>query len=359
MNENGLYKILLVEAITTMSIGDVSRGYKRSLERQGHTVFPYNLAGRTQHHLKGFPKDILEANPAEGQGTISRMASENILIEAIIHDVDIVVVICGLNVHPISLWLLAQIDMPVAVVFTESPYEDGSQSVWMDMSQADIPAKVDIIPFSNDLYSAKEYGWHYLPPSFDTAIHKPSEPDPDGDCDVLMIGTGWPQRQAFLESVDWTGIRLKLFGIWPHITPESPLFGCVNQLIVDNQRISGLYNAAKININLNRYSELAETPGPRQFELAGCGAFQISDFRPETGRIFGEYIPSFSTPAELEATIRHYLDRPEERARLAAGALDAACGEDFDSRVSTMMSVIDARMTERQSEGRHKLVVPR
>jgi spore maturation protein CgeB len=327
-------RILFVNTATSFSIGDVARGYKAALIRQGHEVQEYHLAARMVYHRKAIPAEFATTE------IVAKHASETILNEAVYWAADLVVIISGLMVHPICLWLLGRVGIPVAVVLTESPYDDESQAKWVDLTHIDNTA-LDITVFTNDRFSALKYGWHFLPPSFDPMYHHPTDPDPDLEgCDVLMVGTGWPERIKFLEAIDWTGIDIRLFGTWHGVAPESPLFPYVHSAIVNNAAVPAMYCAAKINLNIHRASDVALTPGPRAYELAACGAFQLSDSREDLASLFGEGVPTFRTPEELGDMVRYYLAKPEERRLCAAKSLDAVCDEDFDKRAAALIATV-------------------
>lgn len=334
-------RILFVHPATDMSIGDVARGYRAALERQGHLIKDYMLGQRMMYHRKAIPAESKDPR------LLAFQASETILNEAIYHQADLVLIVSGLNVHPIALHLLGQVGFKVATVFTESPYDDPAQYEWTDI-KSKTGGEVDLTVFTNDRYSAKEYdGWVFLPPSYDPAIHHPVDPDPEFECDALMVGTGWPERQVMLESIDWTGINLRLYGIWPNIKPESPLHDYYYPSVISNHRVPSMYCSAKVNINIHRSSDVALTPGPRVYELAACGAFQISDSREDLVNLFGGAIPTFRDGKELGDQIRYYLERPDERRLMAAQALDAVCDEDFDKRASTLIAAITTTRTDR------------
>lgn len=326
-------KILFVHPATEMTIGDVARGYRAALERQGHDIADYYLNKRLAYHQKAIPPEV-------GPEVISVMASETVAVEAMRFSPDLVIIISGLNFHPIGLWLLGKLNIPVVTIFTESPYDDIQQSEWANLRH--VGSNLDMTIFTNDRYSAIEYGWGFLPPAFDPAIHYRAEPDSDGACDVIMVGSGWPERQALLEAVNWNGIDLKLYGIWPGLenNPDSPLSKFYHPAIVVNAHIAGMYRAAKICINVNRKSATALTPGPRVFEIAGCGAFQISDPRPDMAGVFGHCIPTFLSPQELEEKIRFYLGQPQLRQDLADEAYDRVRSETFDNRAAGLIAAI-------------------
>lgn len=333
-------RILFVSASVDFSIGDVSRGYRGAFERAGHDVADYIMAARYNYHMKAIPMEM-----HHDQQLVAKMASECILNEAMYHKADLVVIISGLNVHPIALWLLGQVGIPVAVVLTESPYDDEYQAEWLDMTKVD--SRVDCTVFTNDAHSAFERGWHLLPPAFDPQYHRTEHvtPDPDTACDVLIVGTGWPERQAFLEAVNWEGIDLRIYGVWPGLidNPSSPLHKHFHPMLVDNTIIASIYASAKVNINFHRNSKVAITPGPRVFELAACGAFQVSDSRSGLVEMFGDSVPTFVTPGELEDLIRHYLPLESERRKLAGFACKRVRNETFDHRVADMMTVIQEK----------------
>ena len=315
-----------------MSVGDVSCGFRRALERQGHEISDYSLMGRLMHHERGV--GVGEKDPT----FVSRLASETIANEAMYFNADLVLIVSGLNLHPIALWLLGKVGIRVAVIFTESPYQDARQFEWSDLSQTG--ASVDLTAFTNDRYSSQQFGWHFLPPAIDPEIHKPPDVAPEIQCDVMMIGTGWPDRQAFLEAVNWSGIRFQIYGSWPNITEASPLHRFYCPLIVENEDTPEFYRSATINLNLNRQSSVAMTPGPRVFELAACGAFQISDPREDLINIFGDAIPIFRTPKELETQIRKYMTLPDHRQQKAEQAKSAVKRHTFDDRADELISVV-------------------
>lgn len=326
-------RILFVHPAVSMSIADVARGYRNALERQGHDIFDYRLMNRFAYHMRALPKEV-----TDNMAVLSRAASENVVVEALCNEVDRVVVVSGLNLHPIVLWLLGKVNIPVTVILTESPYEDVHQSQWLDISNTGV--KVDLTVFTNDLSSATVHGWQYLPPAYDPAVHKPSPFLEEHECDVLMVGTGWPERQAFLEAVDWTGIDLRLYGPWMTITPSSPLHRFYRPQIISNDYIASMYNSAKICINFHRKSDHAMTPGPRCYEIAACGAFQLSDPRPGLLGLFGDSVPTFDSPAELEGLIRRFLANPERRTDAALKSRERVKAETFDNRAAVMMAAI-------------------
>lgn len=345
-------RILFVHAAVDFSIGDVSRGYRAALERAGHELADYVMPSRFAYHARALPPEV-----ARDPSFVSKNASECIAIEAMYHKAELVIVVSGLNVHPIALWLCGQIDVPVAVILTESPYDDKDQARWMDMTDAG-SGHVDVITFTNDKHSASKRSWVFLPPSFDPTFHHPDEPDDEMKCDVMMVGTGWAERQSFLEAVNWDGIDFRIYGVWPGLVdnPNSPIHKFYQPRVIDNTKIAKVYASAKVNLNFHRKSQVAITPGPRVFELAGCGVFSLSDARKGLKEMFGAAIPTFKTPQQLEAQIRLYIkdEMAPTRDRMAMEAHNCVRDETFDSRVTTMMAAIRSRFKRFRAAGKRR-----
>jgi spore maturation protein CgeB len=79
-----------------------------------------------------------------------------------------------------------------------------------------------------------------------------------------------------------------------------------------------VYNASKINLNLT-VPQLRSGLNTRPFEVLGCKAFLLSDYRRDLGRLFelGKEIAVFSNPSELKELAGYFLDHPKEREEIA------------------------------------------
>jgi spore maturation protein CgeB len=102
------------------------------------------------------------------------------------------------------------------------------------------------------------------------------------------------------------------------------------------------FGAAKIFVNTMHYSEI-EGVNCTLFEAAGCGAFQIADWKPTLHELFEEEseIVTFRTAHELKDKVGYYLARPEERREIA----DRACARahrahTYEVRLKRMFEVL-------------------
>ena len=278
--------------------------------------------------------------------------------------------------------------------FTECPYED---EFW-----ARAQAPLFDVCFVSDRQSLPRFrmfneNTHYLPHAYDPELHYPRQsaditvrdgvaelelnvaPPANDHEHVTFVGTGFPSRQKFLEDTDWSGIDLRLYGNWWQVqegngpprhketghfvsksyalqNPDttvmrSPIAPFVRRRLVENVTTAQIYRGSKIGISMHRQERFYRTGGvidkneaysigPRAFELAACGLFQLSDARPELVDVFGDGgVPTFETPDDLGRLVRHYLKHDDEREAIARHNLEAVQGHTFEARARQMLSI--------------------
>lgn len=328
-------RIVFVWPVVRMSIWDVAVGHRKALGRilGEENIKDYHLDKRTALFNKMF-EEVLGRDEAMA----GKMATEAVLPEALYHNADAVLIFSGLNFHPAGLWLLERCRIPTAVYFTESPYEDDEQFEWGSTSSS-------LQAMTNDLYSAEKFGWNYLPHAYNPEVHFPGGVNPVlPQHDVVFIGSGWPERQQFIEKVDWTGINLGLYGMWPGIKGDHPLTKFYTHGNVRNEDTAQLYRNSKICLNFHRGSPTARSMGPRCVEIAACGAFQLSDPREELLHVFGESVPTFETPEDLSEAIRYFLSNDIGRHKLAKESLARVASHTFDARTPLVLDTLQRAM---------------
>lgn len=353
-------KILFVHASAEWSIADVGSGYRAALARAGHEVIDWRLNNRLR-----FVSTALSAVNKADLPEITRIASEMIVIEAVKHQPDWVVIVCAMAFHPDALVLLRRAGFKTVVIFTESPY--------MDADQAEFAELCDVVA-TNDRFSAEKYGWLHLPAAYDPERHHLVEPTERHD--IVIVGTGWDQRVERLAAIDWTGIDLAIYGFWPQLddTLPSDQFPTSDEMHpnpealakigrfyqkrgTDNDETVALYSGAKICINDHRPHPHAYSANPRVYEvLAVGGGLLLTDWRDELADILGSPAMvnyGFRDAAELEYKIRLYLDHEGlRRAAVENGRVlleTSGCfpgGQTFDARVAVLTEALE-RATDR------------
>jgi spore maturation protein CgeB len=309
-------------------------------------------------------------------------AGSALLERALRFEPDWVLVVCAAYLHPDVLILARRAGLRLAVVFTESPYDDTEQAKvapLFDVCFTNERASVPVLRSANP-------ETHYLPAAYDPATHgvadaytRPpaltprgagagplratapyprgafpqatgSDPVPSASApsvpahDVVFVGTGFASREQFLACVDWDGIDVGLYGSWGQVTPGHPLAPYVHDGLVDNARTGALYRAARIGLNLYRGTggAPAESLNPRAYELAADGVFTLSQPRAEVHEKFDGRVPTFTEPEELSALVRGYLGQPRTRCAMGASLPRRVAEDTYHHRAAQLVAHLQA-----------------
>lgn len=361
-------KLLVCHPGSNISTGDMYTGLVPALHRRGHEVLEYPLASRIDRTANWLTYNYRKARkaapdfPKPTWADALYLAAERLVALALRDEPDWTLVMSGMFFSPDVLVLMHRARLPIGLILTESPYDDAlqfrilpaAQVVWTNERRS-----LDVLRLGHP-------NTHYLPHAYDPERHSPTLAV-DGDVpshDCVFVGTGFQERIDTLAAVDWTGIDLGLYGNWDLLPSRHPLRQYVRGREVPNTTTVALYRRAKIGLNLYRTSmgygrdafrvKNAESLNPRALELAACGVFTISDHRAEVDEVFGRAVPTFKTPAELEATIRYWL-APEhdiERQDTAAQLPARVKGHTFDAMAAQIERDFVATM-ERLKERAH------
>jgi len=121
---------------------------------------------------------------------------------------------------------------------------------------------------------------------------------------------------------------------------------------IDTDEIIKIFNASKININLHSstyhkgINPFGDFINPRTFEIMACGGFQLTDRRTALEGLFeaGEEIIVFDDLGDLRSKVAYYLDKPEERNRIAERGRQRVLREHtYENRMNEMLEVIEAQ----------------
>lgn len=326
--------MLLVHPGASSSTCDVEAGLRYGLEYHGIDLILYRLDERfvrAQSWLYTAWRKAKKHNPTIERPTPADAAYQagiGALEMALRFQVDLVLVVSAMLMHPDVLIMMRRAGLKTAVLFTETPYNLDKElrvaalidACWTN-DRASLTTFQAVNPHARYLPHAWHPGRHHADaaPIVDVPAH-----------DVVFVGSGFPERVAWFNAIDWTGIDLGLYGVWSGLGLKKQVWKQVRAgaATVANQYAAALYRRARIGLNLYRTSESfsagaripypAESLSPRAYELAACGAFHISDWRKEVPEVFGDLVPTFTTPAEAEALIRRWLPDAEGRAALAA-----------------------------------------
>ncbi len=266
---------------------------------------------------------------------------------------DAFVVVTGIRTQGCVSDLLRS-DIPVTVLFTESPYEQDKElalaanvaGCWTHERTA-----VDAFRAVNKNVAYLPHAWH---PGVHTPIPQPGDEDVPAH-DVVFVGSGFRERVKFFNEIDWTGIDLGLYGIWADLGLKPQVEACVRSGPIPNTQAAALYRRAKIGLNLYRRLPfelvrdvpenwvMAESLNPRAYELAACGTCQVTEYRAESPELFFDSVPRFKIPRAAEAWFRTLLTEQDFR-RQALGPISCAyvSGHSWTDRASQVLQDLHA-----------------
>ncbi|MBN1526085.1 MAG: glycosyltransferase [Candidatus Omnitrophica bacterium] len=132
--------------------------------------------------------------------------------------------------------------------------------------------------------------------------------------DICFVGSPLYNRVEVLDSL--REFRLGVFGDgwdkwhWLRLkkTPDYYKGKAVGEKVLK------LYRSSKIVLNIHT-PEGREGVNTRTFDIPACGAFELTDYKPEMDRLFkpGKEIAYYKDLVDLKRQVRFYLDNPEKR----------------------------------------------
>lgn len=317
-----------------------------------HAIGTVDVLGLDYHFDLGVAAKIegeLDADEVDKFGSLTAYASHRTVAMAMAFRPDLILFISGTIFPPAVAAMLGQYTQ-TAVWLTESPYQDeGEYAIQSFYRHAFTNERLMVGRIRakriEDGHPSPDTV-HYLPHAFDPMRHYPREIVPSAyRSDVCFIGSPFPERQALLNGVDWTGIDFRAKGVFGSQAIEDTMTLLPDN--VPNEETQLYYAGAAININHHRLIRYygregeidageAESLNPRVYELAAGRCFQIcDDSRPELAELFGDSIPTYShrDPADLERVIRYYLAHPAERERCAREAFERVQRHTVEARM--------------------------
>lgn len=337
-------RVLVVHPGPAFSVADVYNGVVKGLRENGCEVGELNLNDRLDFYSGAYVHRNGEYVKAFEREAAFEMASQGLEAACYKFWPDVIILMTGWYITPMTLGVLRKRPHHVVLWCTESPYEDdrqARQARYVDTVILNDPANLDW--FRREINP----NTHYLPHSFDPDVHHPGVGRKDLFCDFGWVGTGFPSRLEFMEQVDWSGVDVKLGGQFRWMEDGSPLAPFLVHPVdqcMDNKVTADLYRSSRMSANLYRaeHSEGGHADGwamgPREVELAACGTFFLREPRGEGDELF-PMLPTFTEPAEFTDLMRHYLANDEARTQAAAAARAAIADRTFKNTTARLLSL--------------------
>lgn len=335
-------RFLIVFPGVRHSIYEVALGYEEALKDLGHEVFSFHLEDYIDYHAGAIKywKDTNPAfNPDQKQQTDFWMeVSGNSVLPHIFETrPQVILIVGGTMLHGKTIEMIKRFPSLRAVILTECPYVDDRQARFLGAIE---PHMV----FVNEKNSVGAFGFPtvYLPHSYSPHRHFPGAVDDTHKSDVFFCGTWWPERARLFDGLD-DEYNAHVIGVgWDDDVGNT-------QFITPNGELVNWYRGAKIALNHHRTIRVVDRPdhiqegeawsiGPRAYEIAACGAFQLcDDTRPELREVFGDTVDTYFGALDLRFKIDYFLRNESHRKLLAKEALAAVQDCSFENRAKAIL----------------------
>jgi hypothetical protein len=189
-------------------------------------------------------------------------------------------------------------------------------------------------PHAAELRAATRTPVIVLEQATDPAVFFPDPPPGAGGHDLVFVGNSRGVQRRILADLGSTGLSLGLYGRgWDAAVAEH----------VPNERLREVYSSGAIVLNDHWDGMRARGyVSNRLYDAVACGAFVISDRVSGLEERFGGAVVSYETPEELRELVRHFHERPDERAaRGAAGRELVLAGHTFAHRADTLLRAVE------------------
>lgn len=353
-------KILVVSPVPTYATWDVYDGQVSGFKAAGAEVTAMNYSKVWTAYAEF--KEYMEVTGKAEYNSINHtlFAGDRIVAAAITLEVDLVHFVAPMHINPVTLRVLKDyVKIKTSAYFTECPYDDEWALRLAEVFDYCFVCDKTSVP----AFTEKNPHTAYIGHAYDPERHVPRSGGAPMTADVVFIGTNFPSRIAFLEQIDWRDIDLELHGIM-RLGSASPLDTYVKtNVAIPNEQALALYKQARIGLQMHRkdgfdpvaaqrgkrYGRglvgakpiknlVAHSLGPRSYELAACGVFQVCDEgRAELHEVFNGSVPTYTTPEQLHALLRTYLDDPVRREELAREQYEHVKPYTFENRCRVML----------------------
>ena len=316
-----------------------ARNIAAAAESMGHVVAAVDPSPHRRR--LGYASSILADYLAKALPAFERSRQRSLLRSVHAFQPDLVL-ITHATLHPQVIEELRKMSAAkVAVWFPDNLANLGRQ--YLLASEFDACFFKD--PYMVDTFRAKlGLNAFYLPEACNSQWHRRVELNEADrrkyDCDLASACSMYCYRARMLEI--FAHYDLKFWGTGYPFWLESPLRASYPNVYVAELEKSKAFNAAKIVLNTMHFGEI-EGVNCRLFEAAGCGAFQIAEWKPGLAELFEpeREVVTFRSREELRDKVDYYLAHHEERKAISDRAYIRAHREHtYEVRLKRMLEIL-------------------
>lgn len=198
---------------------------------------------------------------------------------------------------------------------------------------------------------------HYLPLAVNPVVYQPKYVPAHYQSDICFIGNAFFNRVRLIDRIApfLASRETRIIGyLWRRLRRYQSLKRNIRIAWISADEAASYYNGAKIVINIHRAHDdkvhnknSRNMPGlsinPRTYEIAACGAFQLTDVRQDLGDFYipGVEIETYSNPEELVDKMVYYLHREDQRKQIAIkGFMKTIEKNTYQNRLTRLLNVI-------------------
>ncbi len=286
--------------LETVPMGRFSAAALREL---GHEVVVFDYAPGTLDKLRG---RLLEPS-GEARASVNRRLRREIEGAR----PDLFVTLFGFDVSPESLEFMRSRKLASVCWWINDPFQ---------FTRCLEKARCYDFVFSNSSVSPLAYrragvrNAHFLPTACAPAVHRTVPPSEAYRCEVCFAGDWSPLRERVMEGLA-ARFEVRVFGPWSKkLKPGSALRAKLVNGFFSPEEMAAMFASAQVVLNVHTwFGEFDHGINPRLFEAAGCGSFQLVDWKQEIPQLF-------DVPAEMAC----YRDLGEIPEHVAAALADPA-----------------------------------
>lgn len=332
---------------------------KQQLERE-HVRLVWNKRVLFVTTGKGYPYSPLDQAVADALRAITlhcEAVSPKAALQPILDRMkpDLVIVLEGMEFPLEALNQIRERGIRTAIWLTDDPYYTDITGKLAPYYEHVFTLELSCLDFYRQMGCRQV---QYLPLGVNPSAFFPRPVTGARRLDASFIGTGYWNRIAFFNRIfpsllprkvlisGWWWDRLKRYrryrgriqlGKWmgPEETSE---YYCASQIVINLHRA---HDDESYNSNSRKIPALSVNP--RTFEIAACGAFQLSDERADLMNLFtpGEEMITYSSPEDFLAKLHYYLSHPEERSGIAIRAMQRTLREHtYEARLQKLLSAV-------------------
>lgn len=268
--------------------------------------------------LRGLVRELIVASPSDNLiGLTSQLRP------------DLVLVMHGIRVTGNQIQGIRSLGIKTAIWLVDEPY-------MIDVTTILAP-NYDYL-FTHELASIPIYQQlgcqvHYLPLAANPVVYQPKYVPAQYQSDICFIGNAFFNRVRLIDRIGpfLASRDTRIIGLlWKRLRRYQSLKRHIRINWISADEAANYYNGSKIVINIHRSHDdkvhnknSRNLPGlsinPRTYEIAACGAFQLTDIRQDLNDFYipGTEIETYASPKELVDKMVYYLHHEEQRKQMA------------------------------------------